>query len=57
MLMALLAARVAKGVRRSRRIVFGVRRGKVSFVATVGPKVARSKRLLRAYVRPAGLRS
>jgi hypothetical protein len=51
------ATRVAKGVRRSRRIVFGVRRGRVSFVAAVGPKVARSPRLMRAYVRLAGLRA
>jgi hypothetical protein len=45
-----------RGVYRSGRLVFGIRGGKVRYIAAVGPRVARSPRLLRAYLRLLGPR-
>jgi hypothetical protein len=48
--------RVRRVGRRGRRIVYGVRRGKVSYVAVATRPVARSRKRLRAYLRLARVR-
>ena len=49
--------RVRPGLRRllGRRRVIGVRRGKVRFIAVTSPRVAKNRKLLRRYLKLAGL--
>ena len=48
--------RIRRAGKSRNRVVFGVRKGRVSFVAVVAPRTASSKRRLRAALRVAGLR-
>ena len=43
------------GARRRGRVLFGVRRGRVRYVAVVDRRLLRNRRLLRSYLRAAGL--
>jgi hypothetical protein len=55
------AKRIGRGLRireagRGRRYVYGVKNGRISFVALAGRSISRSPGALRAYVEQAGLR-